>query len=75
MSQKSELDMVGIGWPVCFLECKRTLRGMDPGDILMISMKDPDAVNELVMIIDRSNDQIMQTEKEDDCYRIQIRKG
>ena len=75
MSQKSELDLIGTGWPVCFLECKRTLSEMDPGDILVISMKDPDAVNELVIIVDRSNDQIVETEKKDDCYRIQIRKG
>ena len=67
--------MIGIGWPVCFLECKRCLSKMNPGDILMISMRDPDAVEDLVMIVDRSDDQIVQTEKENDFFRIHIRKG
>jgi TusA-related sulfurtransferase len=48
---------------------------MNPGDILMISMRDPDAVEDLVMIVDRSDDQIVQTEKENDFFRIHIRKG
>ena len=75
MSRKSELDLVGVGWPVCFLEYKRSLNGMEPGDILEISMQDPDAVDELVTIVRRSQDQLIEMKKEVDLYRIQIQKG
>ncbi len=75
MSQKSELDLVGVGWPVCLLECKRTLKDMVSGDILEISMQDPDAVKELVTIVERSPDQIVEMKEGSDHFRIQIQKG
>ena len=75
MSQKSELDLVGVVWPVCLLECKRTLKDMDSGDILEIFMQDPDAVNELVTIVGRSPDQIVEMKQDSDRFRIRIQKG
>ena len=75
MSQNSELDLVGVGWPVFLLECKRTLKDMVPGEILEISMQDPDAVKELVTIVERSPDRIVEMKKGSDHYRIQIQKG
>ena len=75
MSRKQKLDLVGIGWPVCFLECKRALGEIDRGVCLEIIMQDPDAVEELVTIVDRSQDQILQIRKKHDCYQIQIQKG
>ena len=75
MTLKSELDLVGVGWPVCLLEYKRTLNDLKPGDILEISMQDPDAVDELVTIVGRSQDHILEMQKDPDRFRIQIQKG
>ena len=75
MTLKSELDLVGVGWPVCLLECKRSLNDLKPGDILEISMQDPDAVDELVTIVERSQDHILEMQKDPDRFRIQIQKG
>ena len=75
MGLKSKLDLVGVGWPVCLLECKRTLNDLETGDILEISMQDPDAINELVTIVERSQDHILEMHEDPDRYRIQIQKG
>jgi TusA-related sulfurtransferase len=75
MSQPSELDLVGVGWPVCLLECKRAINEIDPGGVLTILIQDPDTVNELETIVQRSSDHILRIEKQNDIYRIQIQKG
>ena len=75
MALISELDLVGVGWPVCLLECKRSLKDLKPGDIIEISMQDPDAVHELVTIVERSQDHIIEMHEDLDRFRIQIQKG
>ncbi|RJQ58238.1 MAG: sulfurtransferase TusA family protein [Desulfobacteraceae bacterium] len=75
MSNKAELDLAGVGWPVCLLECKRTLKSMQAGDILEIALQDPDALDELVTIVTRSPDRILAIDPEQGGYRIRIRKG
>ena len=75
MTQKSELDLVGVGWPVCLLEFKRILTELKPGDILEILMQDPDAVDALVTIVECSGDHLLDKRKDPDRYWIQVRKG
>ncbi|MFC1885435.1 sulfurtransferase TusA family protein [Thermodesulfobacteriota bacterium] len=75
MTQQSELDLVGVGWPVCLLECKRAINKIYPGHVLTILIKDPDTVKELETIVKRSSDHIVRMQEENDIYRIQIQKG
>ena len=75
MPKNSELNLLGVGWPVCLLECKRILKDMVSGDILEISMQDPDAVRELVTIVERSPDQIVDMAENADHFQIRIQKG
>lgn len=48
---------------------------MSAGDVLEILLQDPDVVEELVKIIERSTDNVIQSEQEGDHYRIRLIKG
>lgn len=70
-----ELDLIGVVSPVCLLKCKSELTRMNAGDVLEILLQDPEAVEELVKIIERSKDQVISKKPEEDHYRIRVRKG
>jgi len=48
---------------------------MNAGDVLEILLQDPDVVEELVKIIERSADKVIQSAQEGDHYRIRLKKG
>jgi len=75
MGAKSELDLVGVMSPVCLLKCKSCLRTMRPGEEMDVLVQDPEVVDELVKIVERSADEVVHRRKERDYYRICIRKG
>lgn len=61
--------------PVCLIKCKRALYEIDLNNILEVLVEDPEAVEILVKIIERSRDQVIKWHREGDHYRIQIKKG
>ncbi|MFC1811121.1 sulfurtransferase TusA family protein [Thermodesulfobacteriota bacterium] len=70
-----ELNLIGVVSPVCMLKCKSELARMNAGDVLEVLLQDPEAVEELVKIIERSKDRVISKEHEEDHYRIRVRKG
>ncbi len=75
MAAKSELYLSGIISPLGLLKCKNRLYKMTPGDILEIFSNDPDVVDDLIKIIERSSDKIMDIERKEGEFRIKIQKG
>jgi len=75
MFSVKELDLIGVVSPVCLLKCKRALAEMDAGEVLEILLQDPYVVEELLKIIERSADKVIQSEQEGDHYRIRLIKG
>ena len=74
MPTKSELDIVGIGWPVCLLKFKCALNDLCPCDVLDVIARDPDVVENIIMIVDRSGDTVINQHKEGDIYRVSVAK-
>ena len=72
---KIELDLKGIVSPVCLLKCKSVLAGMNTGDVLEILLQDPEVVDELIKIVERSEDRVMKSQRDGDHYRISIKKS
>jgi TusA-related sulfurtransferase len=70
MCSTMELDLRGVGLPVCLLKCQSTLVGMEPGVALDVLVRDPEVVADLVRIGRRSQDRIIKTHKERDYFRI-----
>ncbi len=75
MFLKKEIDLRGILSPVCLLKCKSMLAKINCGDVLEVLLQDPEVVEELIKIVDRSKDQVVNQQKEEDYYRIYIQKG
>jgi TusA-related sulfurtransferase len=74
MPSKSELDLVGIAWPVCLLKFKCALNDLGASDVMEVFARDPDVVESIVMIVERSGDTLMQRQKEGEIYRLSIEK-
>jgi TusA-related sulfurtransferase len=74
MTLTSKLNLVGIAWPVCLLKFKSAVDGLCACEVLEVSTQDPDVVVNITMIIDRSEDTLINQQKEGDVYRLSIQK-
>ena len=54
MSAKSELDLVGIGWPVCLFKFYNEFDELCSCEVLEVLSQDPDVVKNILMIASRS---------------------
>ena len=75
MVSKSELYLSGTISPLGLLKCKNRLYKMAPGDILEIFSNDSDIVDDLIKIIERSPDRILNIEQKAGEFCIKIQKG
>lgn len=75
MTLTSKLNLVGIAWPVCLLKFKSAVNGLCPCEVMEVSTQDPDVVANITMIVDRSEDTLINQQKEGDVYRLSIQKG
>ena len=75
MTTKLEINLIDtVSW-LSLLKCKDVLSKMSMGDVVEVLIKDPEVIEDLVKIINRSQDQLLQTISEEDHYRIRIKKG
>ena len=74
MPSKSELDLVGISWPVCLLKFKCVLNDLGACDVLDVTARDPEVVDNIIMIVDRSGSAVINQRLEGDIYRLSIEK-
>ena len=63
-----------VSW-LSLLKCKDMLSKMTMGDVLEVLIKDPEVIEDLTKIFNRSQDQLLQKLREEDHYRIRIKKG
>ncbi len=71
----SQLNLVGVVSPVCLLKCQSALNMLKPGDVLVAMVQDPEVVNNLQKIIERSANQVLKTEQRDEYFQLFIRRG
>jgi TusA-related sulfurtransferase len=58
-----------------FLLCKKELARMHVGSILEVTLDNPDFIDDLSQIIERSDDRIVEQKRVGRVYKICIRKG
>lgn len=75
MAKKKTLDLTGVVSPMDLLKCNACLTAMSPGDILEVILADAEVVENLTMIVLRSNDEILYRRKIPDRICVGIRKG
>jgi len=74
MTLTSTISLVGLLSPVCLLECKRVLKDLKSGETVALLLDDRYVLKDLVTIIQRSDDEILEISEQTDHSRITIRK-
>ena len=74
MPSFSKLDLCGIAWPVCLLKFKRALNDLCACDVLEVLAQDPEVVDNIIMIVDRSGDTLVNQQKEGEIYRLSVER-
>ena len=74
MSAKSELDLVGVGWPVCLFKFNNAFDELCSCEVLEVLSQDPDVVRNILMIASRSEGKLIKQEQQGDLYRVFIQK-
>ena len=74
MSAKSELDLVGVAWPVCLLKFKNRFDELCSCEVLEVLSHDPDVVKNILMIACRAEGTLIKQQQEGDLYRVFIQK-
>ena len=75
MKSDQRLDISGVVIPFSLALCKSTLARMAVGAVLEICLTDHDTLQDLLMIVERSGDDILAWEKRDNCYYLRVRKS
>ncbi|MEW6386961.1 MAG: sulfurtransferase TusA family protein [Thermodesulfobacteriota bacterium] len=69
-----QLDISRVMIPFSLIVCKSTLARMSAGAVLEIRLQDPETLQDLLMILNRSGDQILAWEQQNDDYCLWVRK-
>jgi TusA-related sulfurtransferase len=75
MKSDQRLDISGVVIPFSLALSKSTLARMAAGAVLEICLADHDTLRDLLIIVERSGDDILAWEKQDDCYYLWVRKS
>jgi len=75
MLSTSQLDLTGISWPVCLLKFKQNLLALRTGQRLEVLVQDPDVADHIVMIVNRSEDRVIDRQLDGEGLRFCIQKG
>jgi tRNA 2-thiouridine synthesizing protein A len=75
MKSDQQLDISGVVVPFSLALCKSTLARMTAGAVLEICLTDHDTLQDLLIIVERSGDDILAWEKHDDCYYLWVRRS
>jgi tRNA 2-thiouridine synthesizing protein A len=71
----SELDARGLNCPLPILRAKKTMNGMNSGEILKIVATDPGSVKDFEAFCRQSGDELLDTQEADGEYTYMIKKG
>lgn len=61
--------------PVSLAICKCTLARLASGAVLEIRLRDRDTLEDLLMIMERSEDKVLAWENREGCYSLSVRKS
>jgi TusA-related sulfurtransferase len=74
MKSDQQLNISGVVIPFSLALCKSTLSRMAAGAVLEICLSDQDTLQDLLVIVQRSGEDILAWERHDDCYYLWVRK-
>jgi len=74
MADISKLNLIGIVSPFCLLEFKHALARVGHGQMLEVLIQDPDVADDLVRLVDRSDDRLVERKRIDHKFQILVQR-
>jgi len=74
MSNRTELDLTRIGWPICLLEFTRALDATAAGCDLKVLIQDRDVLQSVQTITVNSHNRILSIEQLENQFSLCVRK-
>jgi TusA-related sulfurtransferase len=73
MASSAQLNLIGVVLPFCLLAFKSALAQIEPSQVLEVLVEDPEVADDLVRIVDRSEDRLIGRQKCENhvCIRVQ----
>jgi TusA-related sulfurtransferase len=75
MTLRSKLNLVGVAWPVSLLKFKTASNSLSVREVLDVLTRDPDVVANIILLVNRSEDTLIDQQKEGEVYRLSVQKG
>jgi TusA-related sulfurtransferase len=75
MRTDQQLDVSGVVSPISLALCKAALAQMAAGGVLEIRLCDQETLRDLLMIVERSQDQVLAWERHAEHYCVWVQKG
>ena len=75
MKSDQRLDISGVVVPFSLALCKCTLARMAAGAVLEIQLQDRDTLQDLLIIVERSGDQVLAWEKRGEYFSLWVQKS
>jgi len=75
MRADQRLDISGVVIPFSLALCKSTLARMAAGAVLEIRLRDHDTLQDLLIIVERSGDDVLAWEKHEEYYQLWVQKS
>ncbi len=72
MQTVSTLNLIGVVSPFCLMEFKSALVLVGEGQMLEVLIQDPSVVEDLVRLVEHSNDRLVELKKEGNCYHLVV---
>ncbi len=70
-----QLDLSGVLIPFSLALCKSTLARMAAGAVLKVRLRDPEALQDLVVIVERSGDHVLSWERQGEDFYLWVQRG
>ncbi len=74
MNSSHQLNLVGVGWPICLLEYQQRLTHLAPGQILVVQVEDPEVAATIRQLARRHRDRIIEEQRQGEILCLHIRK-
>jgi len=74
VNPSAQLDLVGIGWPICLLEYQQQVHRLEPGALIEIRIEDPEVAASIRQLAQQQQDRIVEERREGRFLRLRIQK-
>jgi TusA-related sulfurtransferase len=69
-----QLNLVGVGWPICLLQYQQRLSRLAPGEVLKVQLEDPEVAATILQLARRQRNRILGEHREGKVMWITVQR-